>query len=442
MKVAVWSPLPPAPSDAATHTAALLPALARYHEVVAVVEDPAATSHAAAPGIPVVAAASVPSADMDLYQIAAAPEHVFVYRAALARPGVVVLHEWVLHDLVWRDAVDRGDVSLYRREMRRAHGAEGGFVGRQVARGLGGTVLPARFALNDRLIERSLGVAALARETGALLERRHPRVPWTHLPRPVALPESPLPSRAEARAVLGLPRDALIVTGSEPGSRGMPFDALVRAVGRLRGEFPSLRFVLVGNIDPGQAREVRAARAILGDAFVISDRVSSPDMVLHLLAADVVSVLRFPCRGEIPALLVQAVGVGRPALVTAGTAAAAEMPEGSVVPIDPGPGSGDLVLRLRQLLGNQRLRDAIGTSALAHGHAHLGLQGTAARLATFLEDAATRRSESRSRIPADRFEDGSLGGYLADEIRQAGRDVGLADFPLELEALLAPLARG
>jgi hypothetical protein len=417
LKIAVWSPLSPAASEASAGMAEMLPALARHHEVVAVVEDPAAVDRAAVPGIRVVAAGSAPATDLGLYSIASAPDHVFVYRAALARPGVVVLHEWVLHDLVWHDAVDRGDVSVYLREMRRSHGEAGSLVGRQVVRGLGGAVLPTRFAANDRLIERSLAVATLTRETEALLERRHPRMLHRHLPRPVALPASPLPSRAEARQALGLPGDALIVTAPEPGGSSTPLEALVRAAETLRTEFPSLRLVLSGS-------------------------VSSRELMLHVLAADVVSALRFPSRGEMPAVLVQAVGVGRPALATAGTAAAEEMPEGTVVPIDPGPRlDEDLVSRLRQLLSDERLREAIGEKARAYAHAHLGLEAAAARLAAFLGEVDGRRAELLSGIQADRFEDGSLGGYLADEIRYAARDLGLASWPLALESLVAPLAR-
>ena len=442
MKVAVWSPLPPAPSGASAGTAALLPALARHHEIVAVVEDPAAVDRSAVPGIPVVAAGSPGTADLDLYQIASAPEHVFVYRAALARPGVAVLHEWVLHDLVWRHAIDRGDVSLYLREMRRSHGEAGSFVGRQVARGLGGTMLPVLFASNDRLVEHSLAVGTFTREAGARLDRRHPHVLQRHLPRPVALPESPLPSRAEARKVLGLPGDALIVTAPEAGSSPESLEAVVRAAGRLRRECLSLRLVLAGEVDPGQGGDARAAEAGLGDAMVLAGRVSSKDLVLHLLAADVVSALRFPSRGEMPSVLVQAVGVGRPALVTAGTAPAEEMPEGVVVPIDPGPRQDeDLFIRLRQLLGDEGLRGTIGERARAYALAHLGLEATAAGLAAFLEEVNGRRAELLGRIQADPFEDGSLGGYLADEILLAARDLGLAGWPLGLEALLAPLVR-
>ncbi len=439
MRIAVWSPLPPAPSEVADHTSELLPALAEHHDVVAVVEDPSAVDPATVPGIPVVGGGSVPETDLDVYQIASSPGHVFAYRGALARPGVVALHEWILHDLVWREAVEQGDVSRYLREMRRSHGEAGTFVGHQVSRGLGGTILPELFAVNDRLVEVSLGVVTLTRESGARLERRHPGTSHLHLPQHLAL--APLPTRAEARHALGLPGDALLVIAPGPATASRRLEALMHAVGRLRGECPSLRLVVAGEIDPDLPWEDWASEAGLGDALVTTGRLSSEDLVRHLVAADVVSMLRFPSRGEMSPVLVRALGVGRPVLVTAGTPAAEEMPEGVVVPVDPGRREGEeLVGLLRRLLERERLRDAIGVVARDHALAHHGLGPAAARLAGFLVEVQGRRAELVLEMQADRAEEGTLAEYFVEEARRAARDLGLGNVHLGLEPLLAPLA--
>jgi len=308
LRIAVWSPLPPASSEVADHTSQLLPALAEHHDVVAVVEDPSAVDPAMVPGIPVAGSGSASQADLDVYQIASSPGHVFAYRAALARPGVVVLHEWILHDLVWREAVEGGDVSRYLREMRRSHGETGTFVGHQVSRGLGGTILPGLFAVNDRLVEMSLGVATLTRESGAHLRRRHPATPHLHLPQHMAL--ASVATRAEARHALGLPGDALLVIAPGRATRSSQLETLMRAVGRLRRELPSLRLVVAGEIDPDLPWQDWVSEAGLGDGLVTTGSLSSEDLVRHLAAADVVSMLRFPSRGEMSAELVRAMGVG------------------------------------------------------------------------------------------------------------------------------------
>jgi glycosyltransferase involved in cell wall biosynthesis len=440
LKVAVWSPLPPASSEVADHTTDLLPALAEHHEVVAVVDDPAAVDEIAAPDIPVFPATSVPPSDLDVYQIGNSPEHAFIYRAALEHPGVVVLHEWVLHDLVWHEATERDDNFAYLREMRRSHGTTGSLVAQQVSRGRGGKMLPALFAANYRLLESSLGVATLTREAGMRLKLRHPATPHLHLPPHVRLPASALPSRSEARRTLGLPEDALLVTAPGPAA-SMGLEALVGAVGRLRAEFPSLRLVLAGEIDSALPLGTWVSAADIGDTLLAVRPDSTEDLVRHLVAADVVSMLRFPSRGEMPAALLRAVGVGRPVLVTAGTPGAEEAPEGIVVPVDPGPREEqELVALLRLLLGSERLRDEIGGLARDHAATHHGLDAAAARLARFLVEVEKQRPERLREMRAERVEEGALAEYFVDEIRFTARDLGLHASSLGLEARVVPLA--
>ena len=118
--------------------------------------------------------------------------------------------------------------------MRRAHGAEGTFVGLQVARALGGGLLPARYPLNDRVLDSALGLVGL---TAFVASRAAGRVrgPVLHLPHHVSLPQ-PLPSRAQARRALGLPDDALVVTAPGLATASKRLASLLGAAGRLRGK--------------------------------------------------------------------------------------------------------------------------------------------------------------------------------------------------------------
>src|SRR6185437_8905045 len=265
------------------------------------------------------------------------PPHAFVYRAALARPGVAVLHDWSLHHLVLRETVERGDVSAYLREMRRAHGETGTFVGRQVARALGGELLPSLFPLNDRVLEGSLAVVGLTEHVRSRAARRLPGRPVLHLPHHLSLPLDPPPTRDDTRRALGLPAGALLVTAPGLATSSKRLDLAVRVVARLRAVHPTLRLIVAGAAEPSLPVSEWVRAAGLEDAFVLTGRLGLEDFERHLCAADVVLSLRFPTHGEISGALVRTLGVGRPALVTASTPAAEEFPEGVVAPIDPGP---------------------------------------------------------------------------------------------------------
>jgi glycosyltransferase involved in cell wall biosynthesis len=443
MRVGIWSPLPPSPSGIADYVAESLPALARHVELHAVSESPDGVDADLRTRFRVFAPATAPEADLEVYHLGNSPPHAWVYRAACARPGVAVLHDWSLHHLVLRETVERGDVSGYLREMRRAHGETGTFVGRQVARALGGDLLPALFPLNDRVLEGSLAVVGLTEHVRSRAARRLPGRPILHLPHHLSLALDPPPSREDARRALGLPPGALILTAPGLATAAKRLDVAVRATARLRAAHPGLRLVVAGGVDPALPIARWAREAGLGDGLVVTGRLSLEDFLRHLCASDVILSLRFPTHGEISGALVRALGLGRPALVTAGTPAAEEFPEGVVAPIDPGPREEEeLVAVLARLLVDSALRQEMGRLARDHVRDHHGLEATGRTLAGFLEDVSRRKDALRAEILADRAAEGGLLGFMMEEVRWGARDLGLSRVPLGLEELLGPIARG
>jgi len=440
VKLAVWSPLPPSPSGIADYVAETLPVLREHADVEVVVEDPEAVTPI--DGVALRRPDACSADALPLYQLGNSPAHAYVYRAALARPGVSVLHDWSLHHLVLCETVERGDVTGYLREMRRGYGETGTFVGRQVARALGGTLLPALFPLNDRILEGSLGIVGLTRFVSARARCRAPERSVLHLPHHLALPLDPPPTREAARAALGLPADALLVTcpGLATVSKRLP--VVLRVVARLRRLHPRLRLVIAGGVDADLPLPAWADQAGIGDGLVVSGRQTLADFERHLAAADVVCLLRFPSHGEMSGALVRALGVGRPCLVTAGTPAADEFPEGVVVPVDPGRHEeAELEALLLRLLDEPALGERIGRLAAAHVRTHHDLRATIGRLLAFLEQVQGRAPALLRLLDADRALAGTLAGYFAEEVRWAARDLGLAGIDLGVGPLLRDLAR-
>src|SRR6476660_7335735 len=110
MRVAFFSPLPPAKSGIADYSAALLE---RLNTPTFVVET--FTSRPAA--------FDASRYDVCVYQLGNNPYHGFVYEAALEHPGVVVMHEANLHHLVADLTINRNDWDGYVREVGRNHGS-------------------------------------------------------------------------------------------------------------------------------------------------------------------------------------------------------------------------------------------------------------------------------------------------------------------------------
>ncbi len=313
-------------------------------------------------------------------------------------------------------------------------------MGRQVARALGGDLLPALFPLNDRLLESSLGIVALTEFVGSRAARRLPGRPVLHLPHHVSLPFAEPKTKAEARRELGLPDGALIVTAPGLATAAKGIDVALRALGALRRRHPGLLLVVAGDHDPRLPLLEQARAAGMDTALRMTGRLSLPDFTRHLCAADVVLSLRFPTHGEISGALVRALGIGRPVLVTAGTPATDEFPEGVVVGVDPGPGQeAELRALLDRLLSDAPLRARIGRLAQAYVSEHHRLEDTVDRLSRFLEEVAARKAEIMASLAADRAEEGTLLGYLLEEVRWGARDLGLPGVPLGLEPVLRGL---
>jgi glycosyltransferase involved in cell wall biosynthesis len=175
---------------------------------------------------------------------------------------------------------------------------------------------------------------------------------------------------------------------------------------------------------------------------VVTGRLSLEDFTRHIAAADVVLALRFPSHGEMSAALVRALGLGRPALVSAGTPAGLEFPEGVVVPVTPGPVEAEeLSALLRRLLEDPALRELIGRLAREHVIPSHGLGPTVAMLSGFLREVHARRAEleaARERDP----EEGTLAAFFREEVRWAARDLGLSSVGIGQADLFGDLGGG
>src|SRR5580700_9825569 len=114
MRVAYFSPLPPSRTGIADYSALLLPALRRRVEEVVVAER----------------GKRAPAADVCLYHVGNDPDsHGWIVDELARRPGVVVMHEYVLHHLIAGMTIGRGDGRGYLEAMERDLGVAGRLIG-------------------------------------------------------------------------------------------------------------------------------------------------------------------------------------------------------------------------------------------------------------------------------------------------------------------------
>jgi hypothetical protein len=103
LRLAFVSPLPPLPTGIADYVADVLQLLAGRHEVELFHAQDEVDAGRLPAGAPVLPAAELPARhrerpfDLAVYQLGNAPAHDFVYEWLSRRPGLLVLHDLVLH---------------------------------------------------------------------------------------------------------------------------------------------------------------------------------------------------------------------------------------------------------------------------------------------------------------------------------------------------------
>jgi glycosyltransferase involved in cell wall biosynthesis len=344
----VFSPLPPTRSGIADYTAELLPALGRKAPVTVVVASE--RDLRLAEGAEVVSEVEYRRRSAlhglpHLYQLGNNKHHAHVYRAALRRPGVVLLHDPVLHHLVEELTLNRGDWAGYETVMAENYGPAGRRLARLRRVGVFSPWQRYLLPLHWHVLDRSRGVLVHSRFAASRLEVASD-VPVRVVPHHVSPAVSAHDGldRAAARARLGLPdgdKPVLLLLGFVTRAKGL--DVALRALARLKDEGAACRLVVAGAED-GSVDVARAvAGAGVGDLVHVLGWASEADFFVLLRAADLLLLLRFPSAGETSGVLARALGMGLPALAY-DVGSAAEYPDRFVEKVafgaDPGRGGG------------------------------------------------------------------------------------------------------
>lgn len=388
-RIAYASPVNPAPSGISDYSEELLPYLGQYAEIVLYVEDglkPTNPCLAQALELRPVGALARDHQrrpyDAIVYHMGNSPVHAGIWSALQRQPGVVVLHELVLHHFMLNyAAVVRRDLEGYLGEAARRYGAEGERVARLMLRG---RLTEAAFEMpfSETVLEAAEGLIAHSRYVLERAAALRPGLPAAHVPMGVPLP-APL-GRAEARARLGLPSDALILASFGHINPYKRLDAALRALRALRDIYPDVRYLLVGSVSPSYDLRAAVARAGLEQAVHITGYVERAAFEDYVAAADICLNLRHPTAGETSASLLRLLGAGRPTLVTA-SGSFSELPPGVAAQVDLDASEGDLLLAYCQLLASRpELAAALGANARAYVAREHTLEGAAAGYMRFL----------------------------------------------------------
>jgi len=360
------SPLPPVRSGIADYSLDLLPHLAALADIRLIrlpgqpVDPEIERRWPMAPLEETGAGGRLP-----LYQMGNNRYHIAVLDLAMRLPGVLTLHDVVLHHLLLDLTLGRNEPSGfwdYKDRLTRDHGWPGEAAALAKRWNAWGDAPIFELPAHRALLRRQRGVIVHSEWAAAFLEEEETGVPVRAVPMGVPLPpEADEAAGRELRRRFGLPPDLPVI-----GSFGFqtPIKRTLSAVQALAAPgLERVHLLIVGEAAPVMDLQGEAARAGVADRVHVTGFVPFEDFEAAIAASDLCLNLRYPTAGETSASLLRVLAAGRPAIVS-DFAQFADLPPEIALRVPLGDEEPEaLAALLRQVLADPGRLRAMGRAA-------------------------------------------------------------------------------
>ena len=347
MRVGFYSPLPPARTGVADYAAALLAEL-RRHGAVEI-----------APA----------RCDIALYHTGNNGLHAEIYRRALAQPGVVVLHDAVLHHFLLGQLTESGYVD----EFVYNYGEWNRGLARELWCGRAASATDTRYfgyPMLRRVAERALAVVVHNSAAAAAVLQHAPAARVIEIPH--LFQEPPPVGESEAmryRQQLGVDPAAFLfgVFGYLRESKRLA--SVLEAFASVHRQNQRTALLVAGQFVSTDL-ERAVAPMMAADGVTRLPHVPEREFWMAARAVDACLNLRYPPAGETSGIGIRLMGIGKPVLVTDGPECA-RFPEDACLRIAPGVPERDSLLHHMLLLTSMSgVASAIGQRGAEHIRAH------------------------------------------------------------------------
>ena len=319
MRVGFFSPLPPARTGVADYSAELLRAMRALGEIE--VNSPS---------------------DISLYHLGNNPYHSEIYRRALDQPGVIVLHDAVLHHFFLGSLKERE----YVEEFVYNYGACNEGMARDFWRHSTRSAADPeffRYPMLKRVVERSLGVIVHNPRAAAMVTAHVPGAVVYEIPHLFSLPD-PLPADFETirlRELLGIPARVFLFGVFGYLRETKRLRSVLRAFHRVHRSTEIALLVAGEFVSKDFARSLEPLLT-LGAGVHRTGYMTEPEFWRHAGAIDACINLRYPAAGETSGISIRLMGLGKPVLVSE-CPEVERFPENACLRVDPGPGEEEML---------------------------------------------------------------------------------------------------
>jgi len=387
LRLAFVSPLPPVPTGVSDYAADVLGLLSPRHDIELFHAQADVDVARLPPGVRLHPASELAGRhralpyDVVVHQMGNGRAHDFLYDALSRVPGLLVLHDLVLHHAraaqfldaapvrAWRAdpgspaarEAARVPLDAWRAELEYSYPGRGGRLF-EAHLGTVGDLLPYAYPLFRIPVEASRAVAV---HNAFMAKAVSTEVPGAVVLR-VAMPATAAPVEARAvqalRSRLGFAAHDVVVGTFGLLTREKRVDAVAAAVAAAAALDGRVRLLLVGPVPDRVRLEAALERLGVRERTVVTGRVPLDDLPAHIEAADVVAHLRYPTARETSAALLRVLAQGRPTIVS-DLEHQAELPGDAVVRVETTDEEGQLARAILRLAADPGSRARLGAAA-------------------------------------------------------------------------------
>jgi len=355
--VGFYAPLPPARTGVADYAAALLAELKKHGQVEV------------APS----------KCDVALYHLGNNGLHGEIYRRALETPGVVVLHDAVLHHFL----LGRLDEPAYLEEFVYNYGEWNRGLARELWRGRPSSGADRRYfdyPMLRRIVERSRAVVVHNPAAARVVVEHVPRARVVEIPHLFVGPRD-VAGGAEAirwRQHWGMDAGNFLfgVFGYLRESKRLV--AVLEAFAAVHRTHPRTNLLVAGQFVSTDL-ERAVAPMLTGAGIVRRPHLEEREFWLAASAVDACINLRYPAAGETSGIAIRLMGLGKPVMMT-DSLECSRFPEDACLRIVAGVAERDSLRTHMELVTQMpEIAGAIGERAEAHIRANHGVEQVAAQ---------------------------------------------------------------
>lgn len=375
-RIAYCSPINPVHSGISDYSEELLPYLGQYADITVYIDhgltptNTAIAQHMHVRSLhQLIADNQQRPYDAIVYHMGNSPAHFQIWDVAQQLPGVVVMHDLVLHHFMLQyHAVHRRTIKAYQQLAEAHYGAAGVEVADRMLQGVfddsvfGMPLCQPVLESAQLLISHSHYVADAVATLRPTLARAVV---------PMGVPVLPVIDPAPLRAQLDLGDDPFIIASFGHVNPYKRVDQVLRTVRTLRRAGINAHYIIVGSVSPNFALDTLVRRTGTSDAVHVTGYASAEDFALYVALADVCINLRHPTAGETSASLLRLLAAAKPTLITA-SGSFLEIPRDAAVHIPLDQSEGAMLTASTFLLHqHEAVRQTLGQNARAfvqHGH--------------------------------------------------------------------------